>query len=82
MLDVEDRSNKLRIVLATNIKYYREKSGLSEEELSLKIGKNKDYIKKLETLQFKSNPPIYVVESISKELCVSFELLVGFKRKY
>ena len=81
MLDRKNKGNNLRITLAANIKFYREKSGLSEEELSLRIGRNKDYIKKLEALQFKSNPPIYVVESISKELCVSFELLLGYEKK-
>lgn len=81
MLNVKDKNNNLRISLAKNIKYYREHSGLTEEELSLRIGRNKDYIKKLEALQFKSNPPLYVVESISEVLRISFELLVDFKKK-
>ncbi len=41
-------SKRLRDIVVCNIKYYREQAKISQEDLSLKLGKKKDFIEKLE----------------------------------
>ncbi len=41
-------SKKLRDIVVCNIKYYREQAKISQEDLSLKLGRKKDFIEKLE----------------------------------
>ena len=38
----------LREIVILNIKYYREQAKMSQEDLSLKLGRKKDFIEKLE----------------------------------
>ena len=38
----------LRDIVILNIKYYREQAKMSQEDLSLKLGRKKDFIEKLE----------------------------------
>lgn len=43
------RNNRnIRDIIVCNIKYYREQAKMSQEELSLKLGRKKDFIEKLE----------------------------------
>ena len=41
-------SKRLRDIVVCNIKYYREQAKISQEDLSSKLGKKKDFIEKLE----------------------------------
>lgn len=41
-------SKKLRDIVVCNIKYYREQAKISQEDLSLKLGRKNDFIEKLE----------------------------------
>ena len=41
-------SKRLRDIVVCNIKYYREQAKIIQEDLSLKLGKKKDFIEKLE----------------------------------
>lgn len=59
---------KMSIIVINNIKYFRTKAGLSEEELSLKIGKKENFIKRLENLEFKREPTIDLIDKVAKVL--------------
>ena len=37
-------SKRLRDIVVCNIKYYREQAKISQEDLSLKLGKKKDFV--------------------------------------
>ncbi len=63
--------------LSINIMIYRIKANLSQEELSIIIGKPKDYIERLESLKLKKIPPVAVVIDICKTLNTSLESLIG-----
>jgi len=39
---------RLRYIVSKNIKHYREKANICDKELSLLLGKDKEFIKKLE----------------------------------
>lgn len=41
-------SKRLRDIVVRNIKYYREQAKISQEDLSLKLGRKNDFIEKLE----------------------------------
>jgi hypothetical protein len=62
--------------LSINIMIYRIKANLSQE-LSIIIGKPKDYIERLESLKLKKIPPVAVVIDICKTLNTSLESLIG-----
>lgn len=57
--------NGLTIILAPNLKKFREYSKLSQAELSLKIGKTKNYIKNLEELKYKRLPELPIMVEIA-----------------
>lgn len=42
------QNRKLRDIVVCNIKYYREQAKISQEELSLSLGRKRDFIEKLE----------------------------------
>lgn len=45
---MKKQSKKLRDIVVCNIKYYREQAKMSQEELSLRLGRKKDFIENLE----------------------------------
>jgi len=65
-----------KVVINNNIKYYREKSNITEEALSLMLGRNKNFISNLEKGMYKIYPNIALLEEISKVLNVPMEDLV------
>ena len=67
-------SLKERIIV--NIKYYREQANLSQEELSLKLGRKKDFIKKLEDNKYKREPTIVLIYEIAVLLNLSMDELI------
>lgn len=67
-------SLKERII--ANIKYYREQANLSQEELSLKLGRKKDFIKKLEDNKYKREPTIVLIYEIAVLLNLSMDELI------
>ena len=42
------QNKRLRDIIVCNIKYYREQAKISKEDLSLRLGRKKDFIEKLE----------------------------------
>lgn len=42
------QNKRLRDIIVCNIKYYREQAKLSQEDLSLRLGRKKDFIENLE----------------------------------
>lgn len=57
--------------LAKNVRYYREKAGLTREALSLAIGQDNSYISKLENT--KMNITLDKLDMIAKFLSVEVE---------
>lgn len=45
---MQKESKRLRDIVVCNIKYYREQANISQEDLSLRLGRKKDFIEKLE----------------------------------
>ena len=45
---MEREDKTLRDIVISNIKYYREQAKMSQEDLSLRLGRKKDFIEKLE----------------------------------
>ncbi len=45
---MKNKNPRLRDIVVCNIKYYREQAKISQEDLSLRLGKKKDFIEKLE----------------------------------
>ena len=72
---------KLRKIVLKNIKYYRKKAGIDEQELSLKIGKKGNFIEKLENDKYKIEPTLMTIVLISKELNISIEDLIKERNK-
>lgn len=75
------RIRKLRKIVLKNIKYYRKKAGIDEQELSLKIGKKGNFIEKLENDKYKIEPTLMTIVLISKELNISIEDLIKERNK-
>ena len=65
-----------RDIIIKKIKYYRELKKISPEELSYRIGKNKEFINQVEQNKFKKMPSILILEKIAKELNISLEKLM------
>lgn len=61
--------------LAKNVRYYREKAGLTREALSLAIGQDNSYISKLENANM--NASLDKLDAIAK--CLSVEVVDLFK---
>lgn len=51
--------------LAINIMIYRIKANLSQEELSVRLGKTKKFIENLEQEKYKKEPTLVLIENIS-----------------
>lgn len=67
---------RARYIIIKNIKHHKEKNNISQKELSLRIGKDKDFIKRLENQEFKRLPPIWLLISIARELKVPIQELI------
>lgn len=65
-----NKDSKLRKIISDNIKYYREQAGISQEELSKKIGKIEHFIKKYETGEYQRSIDIDSLDKIAKVLNV------------
>ena len=63
--------------LAKNVAIYRTKANITSKKLSRVIGKPPDFIDKLENLELKRIPALYVVIAICFVLRVSLEDLTG-----
>jgi len=76
----EEYCRKLNEVLAPNVKKYREKMGISQEELSILIGKKKNYIKNFEALKYKRVPDFHILVYFSSIFNVEIEKLLPRKK--
>lgn len=65
-----------RDIIIKKIKYYRELKKISPEELSYRIGKNKEFINQVEQNKYKKMPSILILEKIAKELNIPLEKLM------
>lgn len=61
---------RLRYIVSKNIKYYREKTNMCDKELSMMIGKDEDFIYKLENNKLKKMPPLPLIEKVAEILKV------------
>ena len=59
--------------LGMRIRYLRKQKGLSQEDLALEAGVNKNYLSDLE--RGNRNPSLMILEKIAKALDVSLEIL-------
>lgn len=66
---------RLKYIVSNNIKHYREKANICDKELSLLLGKDKEFIKKLENNELK-NIPLSIIERIAIILKVPVKDLV------
>ena len=67
---------ELRNVIIKKIKYYREQKKISPEDLSYRLGKNRNFINQIEQNKFKKIPSILMLEKIANELDISLEKLM------
>ena len=68
---VEREDKTLRDIVISNIKYYREQAKMSQEDLSLRLGRKKDFIEKLEDKgMYKRLVTIVLLDDIAKILKV------------
>lgn len=67
---------KLRKIVLDNIRYYREKANISQEELSLKLGRKEDFIERLEANKTKVEPTIVLIDDIANILNISIQELI------
>lgn len=68
---MEREDKTLRDIVISNIKYYREQAKISQEDLSLKLGRKKDFIEKLEDKgMYKRFLTIVLLDDIAKILKV------------
>lgn len=64
---------RLRYLIAKKVKEYREKAGISQIELSKKLGKPNDFIERLEGNKLSKSMTILLVEEIAIILNVSVQ---------
>lgn len=57
--------NNYKSIVISRLKYYRELRNISQDQLSLMIGRNKDFIKKLEGGFYKKEPTLDTVQKIA-----------------
>ncbi len=68
---MEREDKTLRDIVISNIKYYREQAKMSQEDLSLRLGRKKDFIEKLEDKgMYKRLVTIVLLDDIAKILNV------------
>ena len=64
---------RLRNIIIKKVKEYREKAGISQIELSKKLGKPDDFIQRLESNKLSKSMTIALVEEIAIILNVSVQ---------
>lgn|GEM_PF-2140379 len=69
-------NGKLRKIVISNVKYYREKSNMSQEELSLKLKRKSDFIKRLEENKTRVEPTVILIDEIADVLNISTQYLI------
>ena len=74
-------NSKLRKIVISNVKYYREKVNMSQEELSLKLNRKENFIERLEANQTKIEPTILLVDEIAHIFNIPTEYLVLEREK-
>jgi len=67
---------RTRLIVIKKVKEYREKNNLSQEELSLKLNKKKDFITRLEDNKLSKALTIDLIEQIANILNVSIKQLM------
>ena len=67
---------RTRLIVIKKVKEYREKNNLSQEELSLKLNKKKDFITRLEDNKLSRALTIDLIDQIAKILNVSIQQLM------
>ena len=67
---------RARLIVIKKVKDYREKNNLTQEELSLKLNKKKDFITRLEDNKLSRALTIDLIDQIAKILNVSIEQLM------
>lgn len=63
--------SEIRMLINAKIKYFREKAGTSQEDLSIAINRSEDFIEKVEGNQYKELPTLVDVVLIEKQLKIS-----------
>lgn len=67
---------RARLIVIKKVKDYREKNNLTQEELSLKLNKKKDFITRLEDNKLSRVLTIDLIDQIAKILNVSIQQLM------
>ena len=67
---------RARLIVIKKVKEYREKNNLSQEELSLKLNKKKDFITRLEDNKLSKALTIDLIEQIADILNISIKQLM------
>ena len=70
--------SEIRKLINLKIKYYREKNGISQEDLSVAINRNKNFIEKLENNEYAEFPTLPDIILIVKQLKISGNDLLWF----
>jgi len=70
--------SEIRKLINSKIKYYREKNGISQEDLSVAINRNKNFIEKVENNEYIELPTLADIILIAKQLKVSVNDLLWF----
>lgn len=73
MREKKKEIRSLRVQVIKNIKHFRELSGMTQEDLSLKIGRKEDFISKVENLEYMSLPRIDDIENIARALNIPID---------
>ena len=67
---------RARLIVIKKVKDYREKNNITQEELSLKLNKKKDFITRLEDNKLSRALTIDLIDQIAKILNVSIQQLM------
>jgi len=70
--------SEIRKLINSKIKYYRENNGISQEDLSVAINRNKNFIEKLENNEYAEFPTLPDIILIAKQLKISVNDLLWF----
>lgn len=76
-----DSNSKTRKIVLSNIRYYREKANISQEDLSLKLGRKKDFVERLENNKTKIEPTVDLMDNIAKILNIPTISLVKERKQ-
>lgn len=71
-----DPNGELKRLVSCNISYYRKKANISQEELSILIGRKENFIEKIENRETKLEPTLITIDLIAKKLNIPVQYLV------